>query len=225
MNNSFVKAAGVCSIVAVVIIVVSVILFSASGVESDPEKIEAYLRDVHNNNALYASAWWVYILGTLFLIPTFLGFYQAFREGGHLLWVALVTSLIGVIFILAVAPISLGIVSQLAAGYAEAGFNIRPALEVVARTLLTTNNWLFVLGSFLSLGIGVVLFSVGVLRTNVIGHWLGWIGVVVGVLEGVLILLTRISNVFEMIAAIPFLLVLLWLIIMGVFLLRLRESA
>jgi len=228
VNNSFVKAAGVCSIVFVVIFVVSTILLLTSGVVADPEKIEAFLQNV-NNNTQYAIGLGGFLLGSLFLIPTFLGFYQALSEAGRILWVALAVSLTGVTILLIPIPMELGVVRQFASGYAEAGFSEKPTLEVMARTLLETRIWLYILGLFLSLGIGVVLFSIGVLRTKVIAHWLGWIGVVVGVLYAILLLLFPFlapSNVIYMaILGVVRTLTFAWLVIMGVFLLRLRESA
>ena len=228
MNNSFVKAAGVCSIVFVVLLVVSFILYGATGVEEDPEKIGVYLQNLHNNT-LYASGYWVFVPGFLFLIPTFLGFYQALREESGILWVALAVSLVGLTILLAGQTISLGIVRQLASGYAEADFSVRPALEVMAKTLLETANWADGIGLFLFLGIGVVLFSIGVLRTKVIAHWMGWVGVVIGVLGAIVYPLDPIlgtSNVFfTIVNSGVFILTLVWFIIMGVFLIRLREAA
>lgn len=228
MNNSFVKASGVCSIIFVVIFVVSFILYSAAGVEEDPGEIEAYLQNVHNNT-LYANGYWVFVPGFLFLIPISLGFYQAFRAGGGILWVALAVSLMGVTLLLTSQIISLGIVRQLASGYAEAGFSDRPALEVMAKTLLETTIWADSIGLFLSLGIGVVFFSIGVLRTNVIGHWLGWVGVVIGGLVAITNPLYPVlgfsSLFFTIVYSVAFILTLAWFVPMGVFLLRLREAA
>jgi hypothetical protein len=228
MKNSFVNVAGVCSIVFVVIFIFSFILYSAAGVEEDPEQIEAYLQNVHNNT-LYAGGYWVFVPGFLFLIPIFLGFYQALREGGGILWVALAVSLMGVTLLLTSQVISLGIVRQLASGYAEAGFSERPALEVMAKTLLETTVWADSIGLFLSLGIGVVLVSIGVLRTNVIGHWLGWVGVVIGVLEAItnpLYPVLGISSLFfTIVYSVAFIITMVWFLVMGVFLLRLPEAA
>jgi hypothetical protein len=228
MNNSFVKVAGVFSIVFVVIFVVSFILYSAAGVEEDPEKIEAYLQNVHNNT-LYAGGYWVFVPGFLFLIPIFLGFYQAFREGGGILWVALAASLVGLTLLLASQVISLGLVRQLASGYAEAGVSDKPALEVMAKTLLETTVWADSIGLFLSLGIGVVLVSIGALRTNVIGHWLGWAGVVIGGLVAITNPLYPVlglsSLIFNIVYSVAFILTFPWFVIMGVFMLRLREAA
>jgi hypothetical protein len=228
MNNSFVKAAGVCSILFVVIFIFSFILYSAAGVEEDPEQIEAYLQNVHNNT-LYAGGYWVFVPGFLLLIPVFLGFYQALREGGGILWVAVAASLVGVTLLLVSQIISLGIVRQLASGYAEAGLSDRPALEVIAKTLLETTVWADSIGLFLSFGIGVVLVSIGVLRTNVIGHWIGWVGVVIGGLVTITNPLYPVlgfsSLFFTIVYSVGFILTLAWFVPMGVFLLRLREAA
>jgi len=228
MNNSFVKVAGVCSIIFVVIFIFSFILYSAAGVEEDPGEIEAYLQNVHNNT-LYAGGYWVFVPGFLLLIPIFLGFYQALREGGGILWVAVAASLVGVTLLLVSQIISLGIVLQLASGYAEAGIGDRPALELMAKALLETTVWADSIGLFLSLGIGVVLVSIGVLRTNVIGHWLGWVGLLIGVLVTITNPLYPVlgfsSLFFTIVYSVAFILTFPWFVIMGVFLLRLREAA
>jgi hypothetical protein len=229
MNNNFVKAAGICSIIFVVFFVFSFILYSAAGVErEDPEKIEVYLQNVHNNT-LYAGGYWVFVTGFLLLIPIFLGFYQALREGGGILWVALAASLMGVTLFLASTTISLGIVRQLASGYAEAGVSDKSVLEVMAKTLMEALIWANSIGLFLSFGIGVLLVSIGVLRTNVIGHWLGWVGVVIGGLEVIVNPLDPVlgtsSLFFNIMLSVGFILTLVWFLIIGAFLLRVREAA
>lgn len=228
MNNSFVKVAGVCSIIFVVIFIFSFILYSAAGVEEDPGEIAAYLQNVHNNT-LYIGGYWVFVPGFLFLIPIFLGFYQLLRERGGILWVAVAASLIGVTLLIVSQIISLGIVLQLAPGYAEAGVSDKPALEVMAKALLETTVWADSIGLFLSLGIGVVLVSIGVLRTNVLGHWLGWIGVVIGGLVAITNplypILGNTSMFFTIVYSVAFILTLAWFVIMGMFLLRQREAA
>jgi hypothetical protein len=135
----------------------------------------------------------------------------------------------GVTLLLTSQVISLGIVRQLAPGYAAAGMNDRPVLEVMAKSLLETTIWADAIGLFLSLGIGVLLISIGILRTTVIGHWLGWIGVVIGVLESIVFpldpLLGTSSLFFTIVFSVAFFITLMWFLIMGVFLLRLQDAA
>jgi hypothetical protein len=228
MKNSFVKTAGIFSILFVVVFIFSFILYSAAGVEEDPGEIKAYLQNVHNNS-LYTGGYWVFVPGFLFLIPVFLGFYQAFREGGNILWVAMAISLVGVTLLLVSQVISLGLVLQLAPGYAEVNVSNKPALEIMAKALLETTVWTDSIGLFLSLGVGVLLVSIGVLRTNVIGHWLGWTGVVIGGLVTVTNPLYPVfgfsSIFFTIVYSVAFILTFPWFAIMGIFLLRLQEVA
>jgi hypothetical protein len=125
--------------------------------------------------------------------------------------------------------ISLGLVLQLAPGYAEASAGNKPALEMMAKALLETTVWADSIGLFLSLGIGVLLVSIGILRTNVIGHWLGWAGIVIGGLVSItnpLYPVFGFSNLFfTIVYSVAFILTLPWFAIMGIFLLRLQETA
>ena len=221
MNDSFMIAAGVCSIVAVGFFVVSIV-----GVEATRKELDPYLRNVQNN-ILYAISIWALFFVMLLLIPTFLGFYQALSEGGSILWVALAVSLTGVTIALASIPIYQGIMHQLASDYAEADSSIRPALEVVARTLLVTAERTGFLGiGVFSLGIGVVLFSIGIVNTSVIAHWMGWIGVVAGGLLAIVFLLYIFGlKVPKMIRAPGLMIILLWMVVMGVFLVQLGMAA
>ena len=228
MKNNFVKAAGVFSILFVVVFIFSFLLYSAAGVEEDPGEIEAYLQNV-NNNSLYTGGYWVFVPGFLFLIPVFLGFYQVFREGGNFLWIAVAMTLIGVTLLLVSQVISLGLVLQLAPGYAEASASNKPALEMMAKALLETAVWADSIGLFLSLGIGVLLVSIGVLRTNAIGHWMGWAGVVIGGLVSITNPLYPVfgfsSLFFTIVYSVAFILTFPWFAIVGIFLLRLQETA
>jgi len=135
----------------------------------------------------------------------------------------------GVTLLLVSQIISLGIVLQLAPGYAEAGSSDKPALEMMAKAMLEITVWADSIGLFLVLGVGVVLVSIGVLSTNVIGHWLGWIGVVIGGLVAITNPLYPVigntSLLFTIVYSVAFILTLVWFLIMGVFLLRQREAA
>jgi hypothetical protein len=98
----------------------------------------------------------------------------------------------------------------------------------MAKVLLETTLWADSIGLFLSLGIGVLLVSVGILRTTVIGHWIGWIGVIIGGLVTITNPLYPVfgfsSSFFTIVYSIAFILTFPWFAIMGVFLLRYREA-
>jgi hypothetical protein len=195
----------------------------ASGVEEDPNNIQAYLRDVHNNT-MYSASGWFALVGMALVIPAALGFYQALREARRLSLLALAFFLVGLTTAFASIGLFWGIERQLVSSYAAAGEAMKPTLEMVASTLMEAALSGFSFGFFLSFGIGAVLFSLGTLRTSVIRRWIGWLGVVAGVLM-VCFLLATLSDVLSYIGLVAFVLVLVWTAAMGVSLLRLRESA
>ncbi|MCZ6478123.1 MAG: hypothetical protein O6851_07410, partial [Gemmatimonadetes bacterium] len=88
-------------------------------------------------------------------------------------------------------------------------------------------SWLAAgVGHVLIFGIGVLLFSFAILQTSVVPKWIGWLGLIVVAVN--VALLTFLSGVFHIIRP-PWLWPvatgtnLLWVVAMGVVLLRLRE--
>jgi hypothetical protein len=118
----------------------------------------------------------------------------------------------------------IGVERQLVPGYATAAEAIKPTLAMVASTLLEAAIWVFSLGLFLSFGIGVVLLGFGAIRTSAVRHWIGWLGVIAGILM-FCFLLSTFPDILQYIGIIAFILVLIWTVAMGVSLLRLREPA
>ncbi len=202
-NISLVRVGGVCAILGVVSAIVARIFFGFGDI---------------------VTGHWFDVLALLLNMVAVLGFYQALRQAGPLLWIAVVAFLTGVIFVLAHEFIRLGIAYELAPGIADASTATRPALEVMANTLRQT-SWLAAgVGYVLIFGIGVLLFSFAILRTSVVPKWIGWLGLIVVVVH--VALLTVLSGVFESIRP-PWLLAagthMGWVLAMGVVLLRLKE--
>ncbi len=132
----------------------------------------------------------------------------------------------GIIFGLFHEFIRLGIGYELAPALAEATTATRTALEVMADTLRRT-SWLAAgVGYVLIYGIGVLLFSFAILQTSVVPKWIGWLGLIVVAVH--VALLTLLSGVFYSIRP-PWLwpvaagTSLVWVLAMGVVLLRLKE--
>ena len=156
---------------------------------------------------------WFDALYGLLLIPATLGFYRALRQAGPLPLIAVVAFLTGVIFLLFHEFIRLGIAYELAPGITDT---------------LSQTGWLAAgVGSALFVFIGIPLFSITILRTSVMPKWIGWLGLIVVVLNVVLnvVVVTILLGVFESINPPWFLArgLLVWLVVMGVVLLRLKE--
>ena len=99
------------------------------------------------------------------------------------------------------------------------------SLEVVADTMDTIGILADLVANVLIIGIGVLLFSVAVIRTSIIPKWIGWLGVLAAVVGGWLSLLGPAFSVIEAISLIGFFLFLVWMVSMGISLLRLEEPA
>ncbi len=151
---------------------------------------------------------WFDTLGGLLFMVAALGFYRALRQAGPLALIAVVASLTGDIFLFFHGFIRLGIAYELVApGITDA---------------LSKTGWLAAgVGAVLVFFIGVPLFSFAILRTSVVPKWTGWLGVIATL---GFCLMALLPLVFSM--ATPWFLsrvFLVWLVAMGVVLLRLKE--
>ena len=212
-NISLVRVGGVCAILMVVSGIVARIVYgnewlAARGVET------------------FIIGHWFDVLALLLAMAAALGFYQALHKAGAVLWIAVVAILTGVIFLLFYEFIRLGIGYELAPAIADASTATRPALEVMANTLRQTGRLAVDVGYVLIFGIGVLLFSFAILQTSVVPKWIGWLGLIVVAVH--VALLTLLSGVFYSIRP-PWLwpvaagTSLVWVLAMGVVLLRLKE--
>ena len=148
---------------------------------------------------------WFDSLGALLIMVAALGFYRTLRQAGPLPLIAVVATLTGGIFSIFHGFINLGI-----------------AYELVPDTdaLSQTDSLAASVGTVLTF-IGVLLFSFAVLRTSLVPKWIGWLGMIAVLGFCLLVLLPL---VFSM--ATPWFLLYVfgvWLVAMGVVLLRLKE--
>ena len=191
---SLVRVGGVCAILAAVSSTMGRIAFGNEWLKS---------RGVDT----LITGHWFDTLGLLLFMVAALGIYRALRQAGPLPLIAVVASLTGGIFLFFHGFIRLGSAYELAPGITDA---------------LSQTGWLAAyVGAVLIFFIGVLLFSFAILRTSVVPKWIGWLGVI-AVLG--FCLMALLPLVFSM--ATPWFLgtvFLVWLVAMGVVLLRLKE--
>jgi hypothetical protein len=92
--------------------------------------------------------------------------------------------------------------------------------DTLAATALVTNA----AGNFLGFGVVVPLYGVAILTTRVLPRWIGWLGLLVGALAGWLGLLSPASSVIVDISSIGFIGFFVFMLSMGIALLRRRSS-
>jgi hypothetical protein len=100
----------------------------------------------------------------------------------------------------------------------------RAALAATADTFAAFTLVTNAAGNFLGFGVVVPLYAVAILTTRALPRWIGWLGLLVGALAGWLGLLSPASSVISSISNIGFIGFFVFMLSMGIALLRRRSQ-
>jgi hypothetical protein len=215
----------VCAILVVVCFVLGAVLMGASGVESlIPETGRRgldWIADVDAASGVFFAGAWLLVLMGLLGIVAFVGIYDVLRGGpGDVIVLAPVLGSVGLTLVTVshLLPISLAyeFVPSYTVAEPAAQSTLAATFDTFAATALVTNS----VGNFLGFGVAVPMFAVAILRTRRLPRWVGWLGLLVGVLAGWLGLLTSVSEVFEGFSTLGFLGFFAFMVAIGVAILR-----
>ena len=220
---SLLKVGAVCAILYTIVVVGSIIPLAAADL-LDAEDAAEILPIMEEDQTLVAAAGWLLVLAPILLAVAGLSFFQALRQAGPLLWVALLSFVGGSLLILSRSFIWLAMTYKLAPAYVDAAEGTKSTLAIVGDTLVSFGFMAeLVAGGVLIGGIGVLLFSLAILRTTVAPKWVAWLGFPVALLGGWFTLLGPVAEVFEIIEFIGFLGFWVWMVALGVALWRAPE--
>lgn len=141
------------------------------------------------------------------------------------MWAAALAFIGGSFLVLVRNAIWLAMAYGLAPAYVNGTEGVQSVLAAVGDTLLAFG---FVIGDmvggFLVVGVGVLLFSAGMLRSRLAPRWVAWLGFVVALTGGWLTLLTPLAEVFSIgnVVALPGFMI--WMVATGITVWRLPES-
>lgn len=228
-DERFVTLGGVAAIVAMVLLVAGIYTHAGpAGAPSPPDGMEVYLTIINDNPMANMLAPLLNASAYLLLLVFMVALYQLFRGEGGLMRLALITGSVGLLFLVVAMILSFSEV-ELAAQYVAADRATQSAVAAMAETELRIQSLVDLMGSLLAWGVGGLLFSLAILRTSILSRWLGYGGLVYAAVFWV----TAVE-----VAAIPgqtardsiiFFLGwwfgILWIIAMGVSLVRLDESS
>ena len=229
MRNLSLRTVGaVCALAMVACFGVGIVLMASSGVQVlIPETGQAgrdWIADVDAGGGLFLVGAWLGVLGGVFGIAAFVGFYDALRSAGPVLVLAPIAGAVGMVLVTIshVVPIALAyeLVPAYVDGSAEMQSRLGDTADLVASVCLLTNY----VGNALNWGVTVPLFAFAILSTKVVPRWLGWLALFVGALGGWIGLLAPASDVVEGLTLPAFVGFFVWMASMGVALLRRRES-
>ena len=216
-DASLVKVGGASAI----LVGVSLGLMRVSGIFGIEmfDTTEQSLLHIAGHQTVYLTQQSFMMLTFLLVVPAALGLYWALRQAGSVPVLPTVAVIVGALLGVNGTLRVMRIWEGLAPAYAEADAATRLTLEVMYETL--TGGASHQVEWALLSGIGVGLFSVAILRTALLPKWIAWLGLFVA-LAGWLHLLTAVWDA-RVLHEIKFDSFNLWMLAMGVTLLRLRE--
>jgi hypothetical protein len=228
-NLSLTTVGAGCAVLMVVSFVVSVVLAATAGVQvlipETGDEGRQWIADVDDAGSAFTVGAWLSILGGYFGIVALVGFYDALREAGRVLVLAPILGAVGLTLVTLSHLVPIAIAYELVPAYQDADAAARASLAVTADTLASMCAVTNYAGNFLGWGVAIPLFAYAILKTSVVPRWIGWLGIAVGVLAGWLALLAPVWDLAEAISSIGFLAFFVFMLAMGIALLRRRSRA
>ena len=228
-NLTLAKLGAICALLLVASFVLGGVLMGTAGVgtlipETGDEGRE-WIADVQgSSDAFFAGAWLVILVGVFGLVA-FVGFYDVLRGAGPVMILAPIVGVVGMTLVTISHLIPIAMAYELVPGYTEADGATQAALAVTADTLASVCLLTNYVGNALGFGVTVPLFAWAILRTGAVPKWIGWVGVVTAVFGGWLGLLGPAASVIEGISTIGFLAFFVFMVSMGVAVLRRERRA
>jgi len=218
----------VCAISVVVCFVLGGISMGSSGVQLlIPETGKPgldWIADVDAAGGLFFTGAWLIILMGFLGIVALVGFYDILRDAGKVMVLAPILGTVGLTLVTVSHLVPIAMAYELVPAYSGADPSGQSTLTVTfdtfAATALVTNS----AGNFLGWGVAVPMFGAAILTTRALPRWIGWLGILVGVLAGWLGLLSPASGVIEGISSIGFIGFFVFMLSMGVAILRRQDT-
>jgi hypothetical protein len=181
----------------------------------------AWLVAVASDSGFVGGGWILILMGYLAMVA-FVGFYYALRQAGQVLLLAPVLGVAGMVLVQVSHLIPIGMAYELAPAYVARGADTA-TLGAVSDMFTATALVLNAAGDALVWGVTVPLYAWAVLTTRAVPRWIGWLGLVVAVFAGWLGLFAPASPVLEGLSSIGFLAFFIFMLSMGIALLRRRS--
>lgn len=218
-----------CAILTTVSFVAGVALLGSSGgpdlVPQTGEDGLDWIADVDSAADGFLVGAWLIVLTTLVGIVALVGFYDALKEAGPVMILAPIVGVVGLSLVTISHLVPIAVAYEFAPGYVAADETAKASLAITFDTFANLSSILNYVGNALGWGVAVPLYALAILRTSVVPHWIGWLGLAVAVLAGWLALLAPASSVIGGLSVLGFLLFFAFMLFMGIALLRRGRQA
>lgn len=229
LNTRLSTIGAVCAILTTVSFVAGSVLAGTSGVQvlippTGAEGLE-WIVDVDDASDRFFAGGWLIVLTTLVGSVALVGFHDALRSAGPATILAPIIGVFGLLLVTISHVVPLAVAYEFVPGYVAAEETAQASLVVTFDTLASLSLLLNYVGNALGFGVAVPLFAVAILKTGTLPRWIGWLGLVVAVFAGWLALLAPASSVIEGITVIGFIGFFVFMLSMGIALLRRERRA
>lgn len=184
-----------------------------------------WLADANDASGLFFAGAWLVILGGLAGLVSLVALYDVLKPAGPILVFAPVLAVVGLTLVTISHLIPIAMAYRLAPGYADASPATQSSLAVTSDTLAALSLVLNYVGDVLGWGVVVPLYAWAILKTSALPRWIGWLGLVVAVFAGWLGLFSPASSVIDGVTTIGFFAFFVFMLSIGVALLRGSTSA
>ena len=222
-------AGGLSAVAVPALFVLGVVIVSATGgpdtvIPETGDGLVTWIEDVRDARTGFELGAGLVVVGGVVGIVAMLGFFDVLRGAGPLMIVAPVTGIVGLVFVTFSHVVPIVMAAELVPDFTGADASARAGLQttgdLMAGMALATNY----VGDVLAWGVAVPIFALAVLRTGALPRWIGWLGILVGVVGGWIGALGLASSTLEDVSALGFLAFFVWMAAMGIAMLGHRGS-
>jgi hypothetical protein len=209
----------VCALITVAGFVVGVALMATNGVsvlipETGTEGAE-WVADVQDAGDWFVVGAWIGGLAGLVGIVALVGFYDVLKHAGPVMIIAPIAGAVGLTLVTASHVIPIAMAQELAPSYTPENADV---FDTFASACLLLNYF----GNVFNWALATPLYAVAILTTGALPRWVGYVGLIAAVFAGWLGLFAPLSSVIEGLTSIGFLAFFVFLIGMGITILRRR---
>ena len=178
-----------CALGMVACFLVGVVLMVSSGVqvlipEAGGADARDWIADVADAGTAFDVGAWLTILGGFFGIVALIGFADALKEAGPAVRLAPLLGAVGLTLVTISHLLPIAMAHELVPDFVDAGVAGKASISTTFDLLATSSLFLNTAGNALGWAVVIPLLGVAILKTRVVGHWIGWLALFVGLTGG-----------------------------------------